>query len=74
MSVATTRPPGPTRRAATRLWPPAPAATSSTRLPGPTPAASSMRAVASPSQSSIVGPQRCHASAASCHCWRVVRL
>ena len=43
MSVATTRPPGPARRAAATVCPPAPAATSSTRLPGATPAASSIR-------------------------------
>ena len=33
-----------------------------------------MRSVASPSHSSSVGPQRCQASAASSHCWRVVVL
>src|SRR5215203_965158 len=36
MSVASTRPPGPTRRAARIVCPPAPAATSSTRPPVPT--------------------------------------
>ena len=49
MSVATTRPSVPTRRAAAMLCPPAPAATSSTRLPGPTPAPSSISSVASAS-------------------------
>ena len=34
MSVATTEPVGPTRRAAARVWPPAPAATSSTAAAG----------------------------------------
>src|SRR5215211_6649725 len=74
MSVASTRPPGPTRRAARIVCPPAPAATSSTRPPVPTRAASSIRSVASPSQSSRVGPQLSHAPAASSHCWRVVIL
>ena len=74
MSVASTRPSSPARRAAATVWPPAPAATSSTRAPAVTPAASSMRSVASPSHVSSVGPQLCHASAASSHCWRVVVL
>jgi hypothetical protein len=74
MSVASTWPPAPTRRAAARVWPPAPAATSSTALPAVTPAASSINAVASPSQSSSVGPQECHAGAASSHWARVVSL
>ena len=58
MSVASTWPGGPTRRAAASDWPPAPAATSSTVLPVVIPAVSSIRLVASPSQSSSVGPQR----------------
>src|SRR5581483_8014472 len=74
MSVASTCPLGPTRRAAASVCPPAPAATSSTRLPGPTPQPSSICSVAAPSQASSVGPHRCHASAASCHCRRVVSL
>src|SRR5919197_4196052 len=74
MSVARTWPVGPTRRAAARLCPPAPAATSRTRLPAVTPAASSIRSVVWPSQSSMAGPQRCHASAASSHWARVVVL
>src|SRR3712207_1588364 len=47
MSVASTWPFGPTRRAASRVWPPAPAATSRTRAPETTPARSSMTRVAS---------------------------
>ena len=74
MSVARTCPSGPTRRAAANVWPPAPAATSSTRAPARTPALSSIASVAGPSQSSSVGPQRSQASAASCHCSRVVAL
>ena len=42
--------------------------------PAPTPAASSICSVAAPSQFSSVGPQRCHASAASSHWARVVVL
>src|SRR5688572_20333697 len=57
-----------------RAGSPAPAATSSTRLPGPICARSSMTSVAGPSQLFSVGPQRCQASAACCHCSRVVSL
>src|SRR6266511_387962 len=74
MSVARTKPDGPTRRAATRVCPPAPAATSRTRLPARTPAISNMISVAGPSHCASVGPQRCQASAATCHCSRVVSL
>src|SRR5918997_996299 len=74
MSVATTRPWRPARHAAASVWPPEPAAMSSTDAPGATPAPSSMRSVASASQLSTVGPQRCQASAASSHCCRVVVL
>src|SRR5881409_2107382 len=70
MSVASTRPPGPARRAAARVWPPAPAATSRTREPSVTPARSSISSVAGPSQASSVVAQRCQASAASSHCAR----
>jgi SAM-dependent methyltransferase len=61
-SVASTDPPGPTRRAAARDWPPAPAATSRTGLPSRIPAMSSMTSVAGPSQRSITSPQRSHAA------------
>ncbi len=74
MSVASTWPPSPTRRAAEIDCSPAPAATSSTREPGPMRARSNMVSVASPSQSPRKGPQRCQASAAACHCARVVVL
>src|SRR5579883_1605913 len=74
MSVASTAPVGPTRRAACRVCPPAPAAMSSTRAPLLISARSSMRSVASPNHASSCGPQRCQASAASCHCRRVVSL
>jgi hypothetical protein len=72
MSVARTRPSGPTRRAADSVWSPAPAPR---RGHGPT--AFDSREIehdlggrAEPAPS--VGPHRCHASAASCHCLRVV--
>ena len=58
MSVASTRPAGPTRRAAVSDWPPAPAATSRTALPVWIPAASSISVVASPSQPPGSGPRR----------------
>src|SRR3954454_7818140 len=74
MSVASTDPSGPARRAAASDWPPGPAATSRTRLPSRIAAMSSMTSVAVPSQRSITSPQRSHASAASCHCLRVVSL
>src|SRR3712207_5564475 len=74
MSVASTYPAEPTRLAAAIVCPPAPAATSSTRAPGPTSAISSITSVAWPSHSSTVGPQRCHGSAAVCHCSLVVAL
>ena len=74
MSVASTWPSGPARRAAASVWPPAPAATSSTRAPGATAAMSSIVSVAAPSQASSVGAQRCQDSAAVCHCSVVVRL
>ena len=45
----------------TSVCPPAPAATSSTFAPLVRSASSSIRSVASPSQSSIVGPHSCHA-------------
>ena len=64
----------PTRRAAASDCSPAPAATSSTRQPGPTRARSNIVSVAAPSQSPRNGPQRCQASAAPCHCARVVVL
>jgi LuxR family transcriptional regulator, maltose regulon positive regulatory protein len=69
-----TCPDGPTRRAAATVWPPAPAATSSTVAPGTTPPSSNIRSVTGPSQVSSVGFQRSHASAAACHCCRVVAL
>ena len=56
------------------VCPPAPAATSMTRAPSLTPAMSSIAWVAWPSQASSVGPHRCQASAAVCHCSRVVLL
>src|SRR5690348_1415988 len=71
MSVASTVAP---RAAAAYVCPPAPAATSRTREPSPTFVRSSIRSVAAPSHSSSVGPHRCHGSAASCHCSRVVSL
>src|SRR5687767_12298929 len=71
MSVASTRPSGPARRAAVRVCSPAPAATSSTREPGPTPAMSSIVSVAAPSQRPTSGPQRSQASAAVSHWARV---
>ena len=74
MSVASTWPVGPTRRAAASDCSPAPAATSSTRQPGPTAAMSNIVSVAVPSHWPRNGPQRCHASAALCHCARVVTL
>ena len=74
MSVASTRPSVPTRRAALRVCSPAPAATSSTWSPCPIRAMSSMSSVTGPSQRLSVSPHRCHASAASCHWRRVVSL
>src|SRR5712691_1264890 len=74
MSVATTRPVAPTSRAAVIAGSPAPAATSSTRLPVPMRARSSITSVAGPSHVRIVDSQRFQASAALCHCCRVVSL
>ena len=48
--------------------------TSRTRDPAVMPAISVMASVAAPSQEPMNGPQRCQASAASCHWARVVTL
>ena len=74
MSVTSTWPSGPTRRAIVSDCSPAPAATSRTREPASMPASSIIASVAAPSQEPMTGPHRCQASAASCHCARVVDL
>ncbi len=74
MSVASTRPDGPTCRAIRSVCSPAPAATSRTRDPSPIRASPIISVVDASSHRPITSPQRCQASAASCHCRRVVCL
>ncbi len=71
MSLATTAPCVPTRRAASNVWLPAPQARSSTRAPASTAAMASIASVAGSIQAEIVGSHRAHPGAAPSHCCRI---
>ena len=68
MSVATTRPSGPTLRAAVSAGSPLPAATSRTRLPDCTPASSTSRWLMCPAALSWNSLHSFHPTAAESHC------